>query len=703
MSQALQLSFQTNTDQARNAIAQLAATVSTNMLTIGTAMKQAYDHQSQLANGLGNIATVARTAVAGFVAFEAITFALRATAQAAEEARQKLVEIVKIGEQAKSAGVGTNFLQQWAAQAKELNTEVEKLTAMLNRAREASSVQLGTGGNPNQSSIQARLGQHVDAGNISQQDVTAFNQAGTQEDRIRVILNLVDKLRAAGKELAALDIGNAMFGKDFADKLRDGVNITQRMRDAMKEVKDVAFPPDVVARAQELNAQLDAADKKMRQGWLPIQQDILRWQQDELASLATIKNLIGDIAILIGGWYTAIKNAGNAITDFMNKLPGVKAFADFTKDLPDWTKPPGYAPITATDRQQLTAQQQLAAALNDPTAIRTAQDQSRIRAGQLPTPFLPDPSKPLPGPSPRAKAESTDEVDTYLKNLQKSVEVLEAENRTFGQSNTVKAEAVDLERALAAARQRGTPLTDAEREAVKKLADEEGAAKDKAEQLQKAQAAANEQAQFLGNQLISAFDSIGESGKKATDVIKDMVKALIKAVEQALLLGSGPFASLFGTAGTGGNTGGLAGFAVRGLTGAFGGGGGMSLAAGDLGTAGPGFADAAAAYAQSEGGWAGSGPRMIVPAAAFRNAPKFMQGGGIPSILHPGEIVLNAAQQKNVAGSMTGGAKINLTHAPVINGTGLSKEEVFSVIQRSQKEFARHIGPIFSDWQRRYG
>jgi hypothetical protein len=94
-----------------------------------------------------------------------------------------------------------------------------------------------------------------------------------------------------------------------------------------------------------------------------------------------------------------------------------------------------------------------------------------------------------------------------------------------------------------------------------------------------------------------------------------------------------------------------------------------------------------------------------IPAAALRGARQFAIGGGVPAILHAGEIVLNQAQQKNVAQSMSQGPRgpINLTHAPVINGTGLSKEEVFSVIQRSQKEFSRQIGPIFSDWQRRYG
>ena len=110
-----------------------------------------------------------------------------------------------------------------------------------------------------------------------------------------------------------------------------------------------------------------------------------------------------------------------------------------------------------------------------------------------------------------------------------------------------------------------------------------------------------------------------------------------------------------------------------------------------------------AAAVQAGGGWAGQGPMASIPSSAFIGARRFAEGGGIPAILHAGEIVLNRAQQKNVAASMGGGGPpINLTHAPTINGTGLSKEEVFSVIQRSQKEFARHIGPVLADWQRRY-
>jgi hypothetical protein len=136
--------------------------------------------------------------------------------------------------------------------------------------------------------------------------------------------------------------------------------------------------------------------------------------------------------------------------------------------------------------------------------------------------------------------------------------------------------------------------------------------------------------------------------------------------------------------------------AFGGVSGLFGGGDVVTPPIGAPGAFGPGFAS---------GGLVGrDGTPTWIPAAALRGARQFAIGGGIPAILHAGEIVLNRAQQKNVASSMASGPKgnINVTHAPVINGTGLSKEEVFSVIQRSQKEFARHIGPIFSDWQRRY-
>lgn len=648
MSEPLVLSFKSDVSDARNAIANLASTVVTNMMTIGSAMKVANDNVGKLQSGMAALPTVLRTAAASFIAFEAVKFSLEAIAKAAEAAQEKLAEIVKVGNDARNAGVGTNFFQQWAAQADQLATSAEKLTAMLQRARDAATVNLGTGGNANASQMQNLLGQHVAAGNIGQGDVDIFNGAQNQEARIRAILDLVDRLMASGKQLAALNIGQAMFGKDFENQLRNGVDIVQKMRDAMASTKDVAFPPDVIARAQEINKQLEDAERKMREGWLPVQQDILRWQQDELASLAQMKDLIGDIAVLLGGWYTSIKNAGNALSDMINNSGPVKALADWTKSLPEgiFGRMPGVQILTDADRQRMIDE--------------------RDHPHQLPDLTVPvgDRSKPLP--SKATASSSTDEVETYINNLRKSVEVLKAENETYGKSNTEKAEAVNLRNAEAAAIKRKEPLSEKEISDVKQLSQEQGKAKDTSEQLQKATERANSAASFLGEQVIGAFEKIGQHGVKAKDIVLDFAKALEKAVLQAALLGEG---GLFGPKGL-----------VSGLFGGL-------------------FTPASS---HSEGGFAGFGPQVMVPTAAFANAKHFATGGGIPAILHPGEIVLNQAQQGNVAKGLGG---VTLNHAPVynINGTGLSAEQLSVVLEQHTKREHRQIGNVLANWQKRYG
>lgn len=71
----------------------------------------------------------------------------------------------------------------------------------------------------------------------------------------------------------------------------------------------------------------------------------------------------------------------------------------------------------------------------------------------------------------------------------------------------------------------------------------------------------------------------------------------------------------------------------------------------------PGFTD---------GGLVGAPMRHMfsAPLSAFAGAPHFANGGGIPAFLHAGEIVLNAAQQKNVAGQMAPSVSVNVIGAP---------------------------------------
>jgi hypothetical protein len=716
MSQALQLSFQTNTDQARNAIAQLASTVASNMVQIGTVMKAANDNVGALTTGLKLIPAALGAAGIAFLAF-------KAGGEAIAEARAEMEKLVQLGKDAATAGVSATWYDAIIKRTKELRGDTDELIKALHTAYETSKPTIDSGGTGQPSTARAALSDYFEkgfTGNFQSAGLGIFDRAKDAEERVRGLAVAIKELQDLGIRLGAVDLAERVFGRDFGEKVRQNEkyieDFVKRLDDVRNHRGEAGVDEQSVKNAKELTERLDAAN-------------------EALGKMLTITfGLAGAGGKLLSVWASILETivkagAASARLPTPGSLRGASyedlqaQQAELQKAVDEDSRIRGSRDIYAPARRarlaeinaRLQAQQD---AQYSPEAIAQLEEYQSQRAGTFrgapydpqyaETGGVPTPTRrPLslftnPPGEERAKqpaAESADQVDAYIKSLQKSVEVLEAENRTFGESNTVKAEAVDLERALAAARQRGTPLTDAERESVKKLADEEGAAKDRAEQLQKAQAAANEQAQFLGNQLISAFDSIGESGKKATDVIKDMVKALIKAVEQALILGSGPLANLFGTQGQGGNTGGLAGFAVGGLRGAFGGGGGGAT---DFGG---GAADAAGDIVTdvfAEGGMAGQGRfRKYVPRSAFIGAPAFASGGGIPAILHPGEVVLNAAQQKSVASRM-GGPRINVTHAPVINGTGLSKEEVFSVIQRSQKEFARQIGPIFSDWQRRY-
>jgi hypothetical protein len=691
MSQALQLSFQTNTDQARNAIAQLASTVASNMVQIGTAMKMANDNQDKLKAGLSELPSIAGRAAAGLLAVGAAIFVFHEIGKSIEDAKEKLKEMVDIGQNARGAGVGTDFFQAWTSHAKELNTTAEQLAGTLDRARAASDIHLGTGGEASTSAIQDRLGQHVAAGNIGQGDLDSFNTLKSQEDRIRAILDLIERLNREGRGLAALDIAGHFFGADFEQKLRQGTAGVRTMREDLDGITKTKWPPDMVKTAEDINAQLDRASRIMSEAWLPVQQDISRVGLSLLGSYADMRDTLARIATTASNIYGWFRDLGTKLGELAN--------SDFFKML-DKYDPRQVAARLGRQVHEAVFGEQYGPGMEDlPEGLRR----------DLTVTGRPDKSKPLPGPSAKEATEAKTALESYLDTLQKSVATLNAEADTYGKSNIEKAKAVDLAKAEDAARRdsedgkrTSADLTDEERKQVERFAEAEGKAKDRTEQLTRSQTAANEQAQLLGNSLISALDKIGEKGAKATDVLKDMLKTLVKAVEQALLLGSGPFANLFGTQGAGGNTGGLAGLLIGGAGKLFGGGGGKygaadyeaAAAAAAPGAYGPGFAS---------GGLVGrDGTPTFIPYAALATAKRFDSGGGVAAILHQGEVVLNAAQQRNVAGSIGGNRSINITHAPVINGTGLSKEELFSVLQRDQKELHRNIGALMQDWQRRY-
>jgi hypothetical protein len=324
----------------------------------------------------------------------------------------------------------------------------------------------------------------------------------------------------------------------------------------------------------------------------------------------------------------------------------------------------------------------------------------------------------------KSESEKDDAFDREIKRLEKSKIALEGQAAAQGLVGKAAAEAEASARLFEAAEESGIPRTTALELQVRKLAEAYAEVKAKVAEakleqdliFQRAQLgrSSDEQAIYSdlrgrgveaternvqemqtlrnltdakegANSFIKGMITDMENGVRAGKALENQLKRILEKLSDKALdkLISGAFGGIGGLFGGGGSY------------------GASDFAAAEAGAApgafGPGFAS---------GGLVGrDGKPTWIPASALRGARQFAIGGGVPAILHAGEIVLNQAQQKNVAQSMSQGPRgpINLTHAPVINGTGLSKEEVFSVIQRSQKEFSRQIGPIFSDWQRRYG
>jgi len=156
----------------------------------------------------------------------------------------------------------------------------------------------------------------------------------------------------------------------------------------------------------------------------------------------------------------------------------------------------------------------------------------------------------------------------------------------------------------------------------------------------------------------------GDALKSALDRIADRLISLAADRSIEALFGKS------GSASSGGLFGGLLGSLGGGL---FGGGGGQKYFSTPL------FGGIGKFFGFDGGGVVGRPTRssFMAPASAFIGAPHFASGGPVPIMAHEGELVLNAAQQHNVAGVIAQGRNNNRASQPPKitinnNATGVS-------------------------------
>lgn len=540
-----------------------SAEIATSFITASTKINRGLGVVDAGLGGITNVARGAGLALAGLAIGAA---AFKAIGVAVEAAKEQVAEFTKIADRARQAGVGTTFLQAWEGQARSLGLELDVLTQALNRAREAGTVRIGEGGEASESAIRSRLGSQQAAGNIGAGDLRAFDAATNQEARVRAVLDLVQRLLDAGKELAAYDIAGKMFGPKFEDAARRGVDIVGQLRAELDKPTVKIFDEGEIGRAEQLNQRLNEAQRVMANGMKPIMDDLARLGVNHHESWVAIAERVAAAAKWAGDLYAAVSK----IPDLFAKMGNAPFFTTLNR----WMEGKGFTGGTGpgleyVDADRATAEDQLRRGLSNAGTVRNAGQQSLEMARAV----IPDRSNPLPPPRPRAGAgaaagsgtERLDDVEQFIRGLERSNALLETEIKHFGKSNAERQVAVALVKLNAEAKDRLIPATEKEIADTTRLAQENAKLKSTYEDLEKAQRASAEAMRYLGEQAADAFADMIIDGKKASDVIASLARSLSRSLLQGALTGGGSLGGLFGGAGANGAAGGLIGAGVRAL------------------------------------------------------------------------------------------------------------------------------------------
>lgn len=481
--------------------------------------------------------------VAAIAGIGAIILALDAVDKMAKAAEERLAAVMKIASGAQDAGVGTSFYQRWLAEAKALNVETGKLEEMLARARAAATTRIGEGDKASSSAIGDRLQQNVLAGNLGKGDLARYQGADGQEARIRVILDLVDQLRQRGMQLAAFDLAGKMFGSDFEEKLRSGVDMTGKMRDTLDSIKATGgdgtriLSPDEVDAAQRLKSTLEETQRIMGDAIAPLSKDIAAYQSQAAQAAADFNQQLARVLATAMSVYGAVKGIVDAFGSIgtwkgwetIGNALGANSGINFV---------PGGLPITnMNDADRAAAKAAASGKATSLPAIEVRGDKSNA----LPS---------LKGGSSGggSGAESDDQIERLIKQLDKANEQARAELATVGKTNVEREKALALAKLTTAEKESGRTATDAEREGILKVAEAMAQTKDKTKDAEQAIKSAADAMRSFGDMGATALGDMIFEGKSFSDVLTSIEKQIGKQLLSGLLTGTGPLAGILGTA-----------------------------------------------------------------------------------------------------------------------------------------------------------
>lgn len=534
----------------------------------------------------GALGSHLKTATGLFIQYKsAILIASAATAAwgtVAALAANQVEKLQEVSAGMKSADVSAGFFQIWAKTAEEAGHSTQEATRALVAAREAVRRTVDGSGQTIANPITDLLGEVALGKGIATGSYADFISSADTEKKVKAVAEAIRALNAEvlkggdsrlnliGDKLGEMAFGNAKF----AETIRQSKDSLDGLLSAATAAGTI-FSNDLVKRSKELDDALKEAHRTMADGLKPITNDLAQLGLSIKEGWVDVARFVSEAAKAAGFLYSQVKK----IDDLVPRLNLGQRVAQALTDA-------GFA-----GTQQSRTNDIFRAALKHPGVFGKPGDAEALaRAAKLDprlvdfTPTIPGDGREGPIPPRRpppselnakatrvsASAPTTEDVDLverYLNQLRRSVEILEAEASTLGKSKAERALAIEMARAEAAARERGTALTEKEIAQTTALAAKKAQLNKVLDDFQQRQQQMNELGGFVGNQLVDAFDSILTKGGSVNEVLDSIRASLVKVALQAVLMGQGPLAGLFGTASSGGGPGGLIGSLMSSLPG----------------------------------------------------------------------------------------------------------------------------------------
>lgn len=637
MAGALVLKFGTDIEPARRGLQTLAQTAQANfgvisaagrsltaeMAKTSTAMRAVHlaleAQQSPLGAAVGGIGRLTQFMVQHRLAIGLAVgawLAYQATAGIAiEVAREKLAEYVKLAEAARDVDVGTTFYQQFTQIAGTLDDANNKVKTLAEGLKAAAN-QFREGALSEDNPI-IRLLQGSNFASAGQAADVVGDRNASAEAKIKAVVAAIDDMIAAGHRVEAFKLGEALFGQAAFAALMERVDTTKRgIADLVAESKPADIvPPEVIQRAKDLEEQLDAAKKQLRDDMKPLMNDLVSlgteilagWQAVEVALIS----IVGKAAQLYSSARGIAAELRAAGADFQKNFPNIARGLGAPQE-PAPVRMPQLVPTGGflNPYRQETASEYAARVLRAENPVTPATIPDTIpglnRSVTLPTP--PDRPNIKPeaagGGRARTAAEATRDAERLIEQLEKQIRLEKVEMETAGQSNEVK------ERARALAKMTGDE-TAAEAEKIGNLGAAYGKLKDAIEAAEKKQQEFKQGLQEVSSEFAQMTKDVllnnADIGKSFQNLLKNFAGKGIDRLFNMLLGGGG------------GSGGGLLDGLFKSVLGSSSVGAPMSIlpraAGGDVGMGRP--------YLVGE-----NGPELFVPGASGSILPRVGGGGG---------------------------------------------------------------------------